>query len=162
MSFISFFKKERNRLLLETLSTAIAVLIALTIDSIADFYREQNNFHTMLHAMRLEAKANQYILENSFKPNYEKAIVYRTFNLKTVEEYWVSPIFVEHASTAQLDALSQYYLSLGRSNALREAGELYAYDEKLNAKFGDKLRQTWKNNLEECEKGIKAVIAIEE
>ncbi len=161
MNFFFYLSKERNRLFLETVSTAIGVLVALTIDSVVDFYHEKNTFHSMLHSIQVEARDNQVIFEKSFKPNFENAIVYRSFNLKSFEQYWENTIFVEHASKEQISILSQYYLSLSRSNSLREAGKEYAYNDNLNDKFGNGLRKTWKENLTECEAGIKAVLAIQ-
>lgn len=160
MKFFSYLHKEGNRLLTETVSTALAVLVALSIDSVADFYREKSTYQTMLVAIQIEAKANQVILEKSFKPNYEKAIVYRAFNLKSFEQYWQNTIFVEHETEENITKLSNYYLSLTRSNALREAGKEYAFNDKLNAKFGDGMRKIWKENLAECEGGINNVLAI--
>jgi hypothetical protein len=152
-----FIKEELIKFILGLISTTIAILIALLINSEVEKTKDKETFITIIKSVNVEALSNQKISEESFRYNVNR-IIYREFSYKLSEDFLGNKIFLTNASDSLINDMNEYILCLKRANVFRSANEKYKYDPVLDKRWGDTLRMAFTTVLENCDTSINRLI----
>lgn len=156
-SFFIFWEKEKYKFFTGLVSTTLAILIALLVNSAVHARAEKNTYQTMIKAIKAEAKGNREILTKSFLPNYENGVVLRSFDDSYAESCMKQEIFIKNATDTLINILTSYKLEIQRANAYRVANEKLRFDQKGINIWGDNLRIAWEASLENIDFCLKQI-----
>ena len=168
MSLWSYIWKERYKLAMDAMVTAIGFFIALVANSYVDDWKERGAFRTVLSAIKAEAESNEIVLHESFEPLYESGLVLREFSLTSVSQALNKASFVKHASHDELRVLGEYERTLTLANAYRAKAEAIRFNDSYSDPAKQTLKQweanlvqAWGTTLSSCQKSITSVVKLE-
>jgi hypothetical protein len=139
--------------------SALGFTFALLVNSFVGIHRDKKAYHSMLAAIRSEARSNKIILNKSFKKYFQTGVVLREFSIETAAKYSDNILFVKNAPSVYVQLLNEYLRNIRLANAYRKKAELIFFN-KEDKKWSKDLTIVWQDNLEECEKNIDRIIEL--
>lgn len=146
-------KEESIKFCFGLISTTLAILIALAINSKKDINDDISRYENITRAIKYEALQNEFILRESFEKYYDTdKIIMQKLSSKIAEESLKSDSFMNNADLNEIEVLIKYIINLKKANKFRDSDEEYKKNEKLYAKFGGSLTSAFSYVI----KGTKA------
>jgi hypothetical protein len=168
VTFFDYLASERHKLLSSALAAFIGFFIALLANSYVDDWKERLSLAARLTAVQAEANSNDIVLHQSFLPLYESGIVLREFGTAVVTQALADPVFVKHATAAEIATLAAYFRNVSLANTYRAKVETIRFnndyfkesDDESIKRWESGLVQAWGTNLRECADSLDAVKAL--
>jgi hypothetical protein len=162
MSFWNYIVSEKYKLAANAAVATVGFFFAFIGNSYVDDWKERKTFLTTLAAIKSEAASNGVALKESFVPLYMEGIVLREFSTGLATQALSNPAFIKHASTAQLQVLTQYVRDLTLANAYRSKVESIRFNADYFAapknstlkQWESQLLPSWTQNLVSCQASI--------
>jgi hypothetical protein len=158
MSWVERLKEEWPKTFLQVSLSALGFLIALVINSGLANRSEKDTYISMLKSVRAEAEINNTIWHDSFDRYYDHGgLVLREFTLLSTSQCLANPVFVKHATQADLDRLNAYMLNLSLANGYRRISESVYLTGERDPELRQRITDQWKKALDASREKITAV-----